>query len=109
MKFKGLGNTIVWDRKQEKELCRFENGQFESEDPRTCEILANLGYEHTGDLPEKEKVVDEALEALKVRAKELKINNWHTMKAETLTEKIIEAEKEAAKNEHPKDDGNTGK
>lgn len=92
MKFKGTGSTIVWDPERGRELCRFNKGQFESEDPRICRLLVKLGYEYKGEFPEEEKEIDEALIAMRARAKELKINNWHTMKAETLTEKIADEE-----------------
>lgn len=96
MKFKGEGNTIVWDAQRERELCRFQSGQLETEDPRICEILVKLGYEHEGESPKQDDPianppeVDDELEALRLYAKELKVKNWHTMKREGL-EKAIAA------------------
>lgn len=94
MKFKGEGNTTVWDAQRDRALCQFEKGELETDDFRTCNILVKLGYECEGDFPEDpDKEIDEEFEALKARGQELKIKNWHTMKKENLIEAIVEAEK----------------
>lgn len=97
MKFTGEGNTIVWDPERQRELCRFTKGSFETEDPRTCNLLVKLGYTYEGELPKQEKPQanpstedDEQLEQLRAQAKELRVRNWHTMKREGL-EKAIAA------------------
>lgn len=92
MKFKGPGNTVVWDKERERELCRFEKGQLETEDPRTCEILVKLGYEHDGELPKPElvKEIDDELAALRAKGKEYGIKSAHSMKKETLQTAIDE-------------------
>jgi hypothetical protein len=92
MIFKGEGSVVVWDRERERELCRFDKGIFESNDPRTCAILVSLGYEGEGELP---VVEDDELIALRARAKELQVRNWHTMKKDSLVAAIAEAEKAA--------------
>lgn len=43
MKFHGHG--VVWDPKEDKQLCRFENGVYETTDKREIEALKKAGYE----------------------------------------------------------------
>ena len=40
------GNDVVWDADLNKELCKFNNGEFETNDYRLASILVKLGYEH---------------------------------------------------------------
>jgi len=47
MKFKG--NGLVWDKERNKPLCKFINGEFETDDMRTIEVLASLNYESDGN------------------------------------------------------------
>ena len=35
MKF--FGNGLVWDKDNNKNLCKFDNGEFETEDKRSAE------------------------------------------------------------------------
>ena len=49
MLFKGNGG--VWDKEKNKRLCKFVNGEFETEDIRTIEILAKLGYKTPDAMP----------------------------------------------------------
>lgn len=90
MKFKGEGNTIVWDPERQRELCRFKKGEYESEDPRICEALVKLGYDHDGELPKPKGNVDPELEALRAKGKEYGIKSAHSMKKETLQAAIDE-------------------
>lgn len=50
MKFKGAG--IVWDVENNKPLCKFENGFYETKVKREQDALKKLGYKE--DKPEKE-------------------------------------------------------
>ena len=66
MKFYGAG--IVWNGREDKPLCRFQNGEFDTNDKETAEILLDLGFEHTGKKPAakpketEQKEVTEAVE-----------------------------------------------
>ena len=46
MKFYANGKLIVWDNKKQKELCRFEDGKFETDDSYIIKELIELNYEH---------------------------------------------------------------
>jgi hypothetical protein len=39
------GKGVVWDAKNDKRLCKFENGKFETSDKRVIGILKNAGYD----------------------------------------------------------------
>jgi hypothetical protein len=96
MKFKGEGNTTVWDAQRDRELCRFEKGELETEDIYVIERLVDLGYEHDGVLPipgPETPAIDEELVALRAKGKELKIKGAAQMGLEKLTQAIAEAEK----------------
>lgn len=56
MKFYGLG--VVWDSGSSKVLCRFENGEFETEDKIIIKKLINLGYENDGVIEEEIEIED---------------------------------------------------
>ena len=49
--FKGHG--IVWDAEKNCVLCKFENGEFNTEDARVAERLINAGYEFEGEIVKK--------------------------------------------------------
>lgn len=42
MKFYGSG--IVWDNENNKPLCKFEGGEFETKDERVIKLLQEAGY-----------------------------------------------------------------
>jgi hypothetical protein len=44
MKF--YGNGIVWDAIKNKPLCKFINGEYETNDNECIEKLIQAGYEH---------------------------------------------------------------
>lgn len=44
MKF--YGNGVVWDKENNKRLCKFINGEFDAEDERVIAILKSLGYQY---------------------------------------------------------------
>lgn len=60
MKFYGHG--IVWNPEKNNKLCRFENGEYETEDSDTAKMLAMLGFKHDGDIPAEEKQEEEEQE-----------------------------------------------
>lgn len=43
MIFKGSG--LVWDKEKKQVLCKFEDGQYETDVKREQDILKKLGYE----------------------------------------------------------------
>jgi hypothetical protein len=57
--FKGTG--VVWDKEKHRPLCRFINGEYKVEDPRTQSILTNLGYK-SGEVELKEVEIIEPIE-----------------------------------------------
>ena len=63
MKFYGAG--IVWNGREDKPLCRFQNGEFETNDKETAEILLALGFEHTGKKPAAKTKESEQTEVTK--------------------------------------------
>ena len=44
MKFYGTGGTIVWDKENDKALCQFVDGEFETDDKRIIDLLIKAGY-----------------------------------------------------------------
>ena len=48
MKF--YGNGIVWDKEKNKRLCKFVEGEFETDDNRIVNNLVDLGYKYEGVL-----------------------------------------------------------
>ena len=64
MKF--FGNGIIWDAENNKNLCKFENGEFETENKRVIHILTEMGYENDGmreeEIKENEEVIEEVVE-----------------------------------------------
>lgn len=47
MKF--YGNGTVWDKDNNRALCRFVNGEFETDNERTATLLHTLGYRSESD------------------------------------------------------------
>lgn len=47
MKFYGQG--VVWDKENDKQLCQFVSGEFETDNERTATILHTLGYRSESD------------------------------------------------------------
>ena len=56
MKFHG--NGVVWDRINDKALCEFINGEFETDDKRIQDALIETGYPHDPEKPIKVKVIE---------------------------------------------------
>lgn len=53
-------NLIVWDKDKNKRLCKFVNGEFETDDKRIIGILSQ-SYEHAGEaLTPKQQLQKEA-------------------------------------------------
>lgn len=40
------GKGMVWDKQKNKLLCKFENGEYKTEDKHEQSVLKNLEYEH---------------------------------------------------------------
>lgn len=95
MKFYGVGT--VWDKELNKALCRFTDGEFETEDTRTAMALRELGYECDAEEPvtqseprpaEKLKPDYEKsnIHALRELARDAQIEGlWDMNKAELIT------------------------
>lgn len=91
MVFKGTG--MVWDKERNKLLCKFENGEFQTQDERVKNILISLGYENDDDdeivvVDENDEVIDE--EEVRQRAKEAGIKSWHVKGIDKLLQELGE-------------------
>lgn len=86
----GLRESVhtVWDAVDEKPLCTFVNGAFETEDATVIKKLMTLGYESELIEGEPEPVEDE--EAIRAQAKDLGIKSWHIKSIDKLKEEIAE-------------------
>jgi len=56
MKF--MGHGIVWDGENNRPLCKFKDGQLETEDSNIAEKLKNAGYKFEGEI-KKTDISDE--------------------------------------------------
>lgn len=95
MKF--YGNGIVWDKQNNKRLCKFVNGEYETDDPRAIKILKFLYYkddDHKKPDTKKQEVeqTDEGVELEEMTYNELKslakvegVTVGHKSKAELIT------------------------
>jgi len=93
MKFKG--NGIVWDAKKNCILCKFKDGEFETEDIDIAEKLSNAGYKFEGEL-KKAAIPDErTVKDLKTLLDEKGIEYDPKSKKQDLIElvKTLESEK----------------
>jgi hypothetical protein len=80
---------MVWDATENKNLCAFVDGEFETEDKTVIEKLIALGYD--SEVPAAVHNEDE--EAIRAQAKELGVASWHVKKIETLKKEIAALEK----------------
>lgn len=109
----GLRESVhtVWDAVDEKPLCTFVNGAFETEDATVIKKLMTLGYESeliegepepitfSNELKTENDAHDESdyeaqakfdEEAIRAHAKELGIKSWHIKSIDKLKEEIAE-------------------
>jgi hypothetical protein len=49
VKKKPLTSNTIWDAENDRPLCRFVKGVFQTDDPAVAEQLKGLGYEVTGE------------------------------------------------------------
>jgi hypothetical protein len=84
---------MVWDATENKNLCAFVDGVFETEDKAVIEKLIALGYESELIEGEPEPDDEEELKALRAQAKELGIKSSHLMGIDRLREEIAALEK----------------
>ena len=87
MKFYGSG--IVWDKENNKPLCKFEGGEFETKDERVIKLLQEAGYngrEAVETNQERQAVEAKPQEASKTDLEEMTFNELKELaKAEGLT------------------------
>jgi hypothetical protein len=99
------GNGVVWDKENNKRLCRFtpakkrgDKGLLETENIRTIKILIGLGYEHEGEMPEEPPEIppkEPSLDELKEKAKELGITFAPNIGYDKLLERVRAAENDS--------------
>ncbi|MEN2765829.1 hypothetical protein [Ornithinibacillus xuwenensis] len=90
MIFKGSG--LVWDKENKKILCRFEDGEYNTDVKREQIILKELGFLH------EEEEAKDPVDLSGMDAKDLKKINKDDIK-EYLDEQKIEYESNANKDE----------
>jgi len=101
MRFKSeSSNLIVWDKDKNKELCRFKDHEYETDDPYVIDRLGDYEVmgggreeeqeeDHTEEKEEEEQEdKEQQVEDLRKEAKEKGIKNWHNMKPENLIAKL---------------------
>ena len=81
MKF--YGNGVVWDGANQRRLCSFSNGIYETNDAREIAILKSIGFEHSEDYSDLSK--NELWEIIKENNLDGK---WTMSKSEML--KVVE-------------------
>lgn len=89
MKFYGKGT--IWDAENDRILCKFKDGEFETEDVRTIKLLADYGFKYEGELPEIE-ITDLKVAELKERLDEKGIEYDAKAKRDELIELLKGAE-----------------
>ena len=71
MKFFGTG--IVWDKENNKALCQFEKGEYNTSEERKIQILSSLGYTYEAEKAEEKQeeppVIDEKKGPVKAKKK----------------------------------------
>jgi hypothetical protein len=90
-------SEMVWDAANDKPLCEFIHGEFETEDEEVIAKLEALGYVGLGEddvLPEEEPEEVSAEKILREKAKELGIKSYHLKSVETLTKEVAKLEGE---------------
>jgi len=66
MKFYGNGNEIIWDKENNKALCKFFNGIFETENIDIINYLISKNFKH-----EEIKKVEEVKEEHETKSKKV--------------------------------------
>ena len=82
-------SVTLWDADNDKELCTFTDGEFDTEDQAVIDKLVDLGYEYEGMpdvVPDPDQT--EGDQAIRDKARELGIKSWHLKSIETLKEEI---------------------
>jgi len=66
MKFYGNGNEIIWDKENNKALCKFFNGNLETDDENVINYLISKNFKH-----EEIKKVEEVKEEHATKSKKV--------------------------------------
>lgn len=77
-----FGTGYVWDKQNNKMLCQFKGGQFETEDSHAIKVLQELGYksEYGDEIIVESTEIDDELEELKALAKEHGLKGYGNIK-----------------------------
>lgn len=85
--------NMVWDAANNRPLCKFVKGVFETNDEAVAEKLKGMGYEVTGEADAVEKSIDKMnLDELKAYAAENNIDLGEATKKADILKVIQEAE-----------------
>lgn len=88
MKF--YGNGIVWNAQAGRPLCRFEKGEFITEDESVIKALADLGYKHDEPLIKTIEVVETE-----------PVDGWKTYKPVEVIKEVEQIEVNTSEDEKP--------
>lgn len=93
VKKKAKTPNMVWDAANNRPLCKFVKGVFETNDEAVAEKLKGMGYEVTGEADAVEKSIDKMnLDELKAYAAENNIDLGEATKKADILKIIQEAE-----------------
>lgn len=93
VKKKAKTPNMVWDSANNRPLCKFVKGVFETNDEAVAEKLKGMGYEVTGEADAVEKSIDKMnLDELKAYAAEHNIDLGEATKKADILKVIQEAE-----------------
>ncbi|WP_121605311.1 hypothetical protein [Virgibacillus sp. Bac332] len=89
MKF--YGNGLVWDKEKNAVLCRFTNGELETNELRVKQELVKLGYKYDEIDYEEEGIDSYTKEQIKQELDELEVDYKSNDNKETLFALLQEA------------------
>ena len=98
MKFKARGTFILWDKEKDQALCKFVNGEYETDDPYITNKLKGKyevvddGQAKQGDPEGQETEKEQTFAELREEAKAKKIKGYGRMNKSELLEALKEGE-----------------